>query len=172
MRTGQKESWALQNWCFRIVVLEKTLESPLDSEEIKSVSPERNQPWIFIRTDAEAPILWSPDAKSWLIRKDTDAGKDWRQEEKGSTEDEMVGCHHQLNGLEFEQAPGNGEGQGSLACCSSWGCKESDTSKQLNNNKVWESYILYESNCILEKEKLYLRQYNDHGSSEVLGCRD
>ena len=152
------KGWALKNWCFQIAVLEKTLESPLDSKEIKSVSSERNQPWIFIRTDAEAPMLWPPDAKSWLIGKDTDVRKDWRQEEKGSTEDEMVGCHHPLNGLEFEQAQGNGEGQGSLACCSLWGCKESDTSEQLNNNEVWKSYILYDSNCILEKEKLYMRQ--------------
>ena len=170
-----KEGWVPKNWCFWTVVLEKTLESPLDCKEIQPVHPKGDRSWVFIgRTDAEAetPILWPSDLRNWLTGKDPDAGKDWRQEEKGMTEDEMVGCHHQLNGLEFEQAPGNGEGQGSLECCSSWGCKESDTSKQLNNNKVWESYIMYESNCILEKEKVYLRQYNDHGSSEVLGCRD
>ena len=100
-----KESWVLKNWCFWTVVLEKTLESPLDCKEIKSVNPKRNQPWIFTgRTDAEAetPILWPPDAKNWLIWKDPDTGKDWRQEEKGTTEDEMVGWHHQLNGHEFE----------------------------------------------------------------------
>ena len=104
-------------------------ESPLDIKEIKSVSPKGNQPWIFIgRTDAEtkAPVLWPPDAKSWLIRKDPDAGKDWRQEEKGMTEEEMVGWHHQLNGHEFEQALGDGEGQGSVVCGSLWGRKESD----------------------------------------------
>ena len=104
-------------------------ESPLDIKEIKSVSPKGNQPWIFIgRTDAEtkAPVLWPPDAKNWLIRKDSDAGKDWRQEEKGMTEEEMVGWHHQLNGHEFEQALGDGEGQGSVVCGRLWGRKESD----------------------------------------------
>ena len=120
------------------VVLEKTLESPLDCKEIKPVHPKGNQSWIFIgRTDAKAetPILWPPDAKSWLIGKDPDAGKDWGQEEKGTTEDEMVGWHHQLNGHESEQALGDGEGQGSLACCIPWGSKESDTTDQLNNKK-------------------------------------
>ena len=104
-------------------------ESPLDIKEIKSVSPKGNQPWIFIgRADAEtkAPVLWPPDAKNWLIRKDSDAGKDWRQEEKGMTEEEMVGWHHQLNGHEFEQALGDGEGQGSVVCGRLWGRKESD----------------------------------------------
>ena len=117
------------------VVLEKTCESPLDSKEIKPVNSEGNQSWIFIgRTDAEAetPILWPPDAKSWLIGEDPDAGKDWRQEEKGTREDEMVGWHHQHNGHEFEQVPGAGNGQGSLACCSPWGHKESDTTERLN----------------------------------------
>ena len=130
-----KESWALKNWCFWTVVLEKTLESPLDSKEIKLVNPKGNQSWIFIgRTDAEAetPVLWPPDGKNWLIRKDPDAGKDWRQEEKGMTEDEMVGWHHQLNGHEFEQALGVGDGQGSLACCSPWRCKGSDRTEWLN----------------------------------------
>ena len=100
-----KESWKLKNWCFWTVVLEKTLKSPLDSKEIQPVHPKGYQSWVFIgRTDAEAetPILWPPDVKNWLIRKDPDAGKDWRQEEKGTTEDEMVGWHHQLNGHEFE----------------------------------------------------------------------
>ena len=103
------------------VVLEKTLERPLDCKEIQPVNPKRTQPWIFIgKSDAEAetPVLWPPDVKSRLTGKDPDAGKDWRQEEKGTTEDEMVGWHYWLNGHEFEQAPGNGEGQGSLACCS------------------------------------------------------
>ena len=107
-----KEGWVLKNWCFWTVVLEKTLESPLDCKDIKPVHPEGNQPWIFIgRTDAEAEasILWPPDAKSWLIGQDPDPGKDWRREEKGMT-DEMVRWHHRLNGREFEQAPGNGEG--------------------------------------------------------------
>ena len=104
-------------------------ESPLDIKEIKSVSPKGNQPWIFTeRTDveAEAPVLWPPDAKSWLIRKDPDAGKDWGQEEMGMTEDEMVAWHHQLKGHEFEQTLGDGEGQGSMVCGSPWGRKESD----------------------------------------------
>ena len=121
-----EESWVLKNWCFWTVVLEKILENLLYYKEIKPVNPKGNQPWIFIgRTDAEAetPLLWPPDAKSWLIWKDPDAGKDWRREEKGMTEDEMVGCHHRLNGHEFEQAPGVGDGQGSLAFCSPWGCK-------------------------------------------------
>ena len=116
-----KESWALKNWCFWTVVLEKILESPLDCKEIQSIHPKGNQSWIFIgRTAAEAEtlIFWPPDAKNWLIGKDPDAWKDWGQEEKGTTEDEMVGWHHQLNGHEFEQAPGGGDGQGSLACWS------------------------------------------------------
>ena len=122
-----KEGWAPKNWCFQIVVLEKPLESLLDSKAIKPVNPKGNQPSIFTgRTDAEAPILWPPDAKSQLIGKDSDAGKDWRQEEKGKTEDNTVGWHHQLNGHEFEQTPGDREGQGSLVCCRPWGHEESD----------------------------------------------
>ena len=122
-----KESWMPENWCFWTVVLEKTLKSPLDCKEIKPVYPKGNQSWIFIgRTDvaAEAPILWPPDVKSQPIRKDPDAGKDWRQEEKGTTEDKMVGWHHQLDGHEFEQALGVGDGQGSLECYIPWGHKE------------------------------------------------
>ena len=121
-----EENWVPKNWCFWTVVLEKTLENPLDCKEIKPVNPKVNQSWIFIeRTDAEAetPIFLPPDGKSQLIRKDPDVGKDWRQE-KGMTEDEMVGWHHQLNAHEFEQAPGDGEGQGSLVCCSPWGHKD------------------------------------------------
>ena len=112
-----KESWALKNRCFWTVVLEKTLESPLDCKEIQPVHPKGNQSWIFIgRIDAkaEAPILWPHDVKNWLIWKDPDAGKDWRQEEKGTTEDEMVGWHHRLDGHEFEQALGVDDGQGGL----------------------------------------------------------
>ena len=106
-----KKGWALKNGCFQTVVLEKTLESPLDCKEIQPVNPKGNQPWIFIgRTNAEVLILWPPDVKSWLIRKNPDAGKDWRQGEKGMTEDEMVGWHHWLNAHEFEQALGDGEG--------------------------------------------------------------
>ena len=125
-----KESWEPNNWCFWTVVLEKTLESSLDFKEIKAVHPKGNQSWIFIgRTDveAEAPILWPPDdEKNWLFRKDPDAGKYWRQEEKGTTKGEMVGWHHQLDGHEFEQALGVGDGQGSLEGYSPWGHKELD----------------------------------------------
>ena len=130
-----KESWVLKNWCFWTVVLEKTLESPLDCKEIQPVHPKGNQSWIFIgRTDAEAemPILWPPDAKSWLIWKDPDAGKDWSWEKKGTTEDEMVRWHHRINVHEFEQTLGVGDGQGGLACCSPQGLKESDTTKRMN----------------------------------------
>ena len=133
-----KESWVPTNWCFWTVVLEKTLESPLDCKEIKPVHPKGNQPWIFIgRTDAEAetPILWPPDGKNWLIVKDPDAGKDWRWEEKGMTENMMVGWHYWLDEHEFEQAPGGGKGQGSLTCCSPWGCKESDMTEQQPNSE-------------------------------------
>ena len=138
-----KKAWALKNWCLWTVVLEKTLESPLDSREIKPVNPKGNQPWIFIgRTDAEAnsPLLWLPDVKSWLIGKDPDAGKNWRQEEKGMTEGEMVGWHHRLNGYGFEQTPGDGEGLGSLVCCSPWSSKEPDTTEWLNNSncEIWQ----------------------------------
>ena len=132
-----KEDWVLKNWCFWIVVLEKTSESPLGSKEIKPVNPKRNQSWIFIgRTDAEAeaPILWPPDAKSLLIKKDPDAGKVQRQEEKGAIKGEMVGWHHRLNRHEFEQTLGDREGQGSLACCSPWGCKEWNMTEWLNKN--------------------------------------
>ena len=119
-----KESWVTKNWCFWTVVLEKTLESPLDCKEIQPVHPKEDQSWIFIeRTDVEAeiPILWPPDGKNWLVWKDPDAGKDWRQEEKEITKDEIVGWHHWLNGHEFGWTPGIGDGQGGLACCSSWG---------------------------------------------------
>ena len=121
-----KENWMLKNWCFWAVVLGKTLDSPLDCKEIKPVHPRWSQSWIFIgRTDAEAEtaILWPPDAKNWLIGKDPDAGKDIRLEEKGMTEDEMVGWHHQFNGYEFEQTLGVSDGQGGLLCCSPWGHK-------------------------------------------------
>ena len=130
---GYKESWVPMNWCFWTVVLEKTLESPLDCKEIQPVHPKGNQSWIFIgRTDVEAPIFWPLDVKNWLIWKYPDAGKHWRQEEKGMTEDEMVGWHHWLNGHEFEWALGVGDGQGSLTCCSPWGRKDSDTTKWQN----------------------------------------
>ena len=130
-----KESWAPKNWCFWTVVLDKTLESPLDCKEFQPVHSKGDQSWVFIgRTDSEAetPVLCPPDVKSWLIWKDPDAEKDWGQEEKGTTEDEMVGWHHRFNGPEFGWTPGVGDGQGGLACWGSWGCKESYTTEQLN----------------------------------------
>ena len=134
-----EKSWVPKNWCFWTVVMEKTLESPLDSKEIQPVHPQGDQSWVFIgRTDAEAetPVLWPPHAKSWLIGKDPDAGRDWGQEEKGKTEDKMAGWHHLLDGQEFGWTPGDGDGQGVLACCNSWGHKELDTTEWLN----WSSH--------------------------------
>ena len=132
-----KEGWEQKNWCFWTVVLEKTLESLLDCREIKPVHPKGDQSWIFIgSTDAEAPILWPPDVKNWLLGKAPDAGKDWRQEEKGTTEDEMVGWRHRLNGHEFEQALGVGDEQGSLVCCSPWGRKELGMTERLNWTEI------------------------------------
>ena len=144
------ESWTIRKLSakelmllnFGALVLEKTLENLLDCKEIQPVHPKANQSWIFTgRTDAEAetPVLWPPDAKNWLIGKDPDAGKDWRQEKKWMTEDEMVGWHNRLNGHELEQAPGVGDEQGGLACCSPWGCRESDTTEWLN----WIELMLY-----------------------------
>ena len=130
-----KESWVLKNWCFWTVVLEKTLECPLDCKEIQPVHPKRDQSLIFIGStdaEAEAPILWPPHVKSWLIWKDPDAGKDWGQEEKGTTEDEMAGWHHRLNGHGFGWTPAVGDGQEGLACCVPWGRKESDTTERLD----------------------------------------
>ena len=142
------ESWTIKKVehqrtdAFKLV-LEKTLESSLDCKEIKPVNPKGNQSWTFIgRTDAEAPILWPPDAKSWLIGKDADAGKDWRQEEKGTTEDEMVGWNHRLDGHEFEKAPGIGDRQGSLVCCSPWGHKMLDMTEGLNWTQLKENEIV------------------------------
>ena len=130
-KLSTKELMLFKNWCFSQLMLEKIPASPLDCKEIKPVNPKGNQSWIFTgRTEAEAPILWPPDAKNWLTGKDPDAGKDWRQEEKGTTEDEMAGWHHWLG--KFEQAPGVGDEQGSLVCCSPWGHKEADTTERLN----------------------------------------
>ena len=129
-----EESWALKNWCFWTVVLGKTLESPLDCKEIQPVHFKGDQSWMFIgRTDAEAetPILWPSHVNNWLIGKDSDAGRDWGQEEKGTTEDEMAGWHHRLDAHEFGWTLGVGDGQGGLACCNSWGHKESDTTERL-----------------------------------------
>ena len=129
-----KQGWVLKNWCFQIMVLEKTLESPLDSKEIKAVKPKGDQPWVFIgRTDAKAVIPWPPDAKSQLIGKEPNARKHWGQEKQVLTEDEMLGWHHRLNGYEFEQTPGDTEGQGSLAYCSSWESQRADSCSWLSN---------------------------------------
>ena len=130
-----EEGWVPKNWRFWTVVLEKTLESPLNCKEIQPVHSEGDQPWDFFgRNDAEAetPVLWSPHVKSWLIGKDSDAGRDWGQEEKGTTEDEMARCHHELVGHESEWTPGDGDEQGGLGCCDSWGRKESDMTERLN----------------------------------------
>ena len=130
-----KESWVLENRWFWTVVLEKTLESPLDCNKIQQVHLKGDQSWVFIGgtdVEAETPILWPPDVKSWLIGKDPDAGKDWGQEEKGTTENEMVGWHHQLNGHGFGWTLGVGHGQGALVCCGSWGHKEPDMTEWLN----------------------------------------
>ena len=141
-------SWTVKkakHWRIDVFVVLKTLESPLDWKEIKPVNPKGNQSWIFIgRTDAEAeaPIFWSPDAKSWLIKKDPDTGKDWRQEEKGTTEDEMIGWHHWLDGDEFGEASGDGEGEGNLVLCSPWDGKESEMTEQLNNNNFFRIHCL------------------------------
>ena len=146
-----EEGWAPKNWCIWTVVLEKTLEGPLDCKEIQPVHSEGDQPWVYFgRNDAkaEAPALWPPHAKSWLIGKDADAGRDWGQEEKGTTEDEMAGWHHWLDGRESEWTPVFGDGQGGLACCDSWGHKESDTTEWLNWTELrlkrhWSLLITY-----------------------------
>ena len=138
-----EESSAPKNWCFWTVVMEKTLESPLNCKEIQSVHPKGNQFWICIgRTDAEAetPIFCPPDVKNWLNRKDSHAGKDWRQEEKGTREDEMAGWHHWLDGCESEWTLRVGDGQGGLACCNSWGRKESDKTERLNWTELNQGY--------------------------------
>ena len=140
-----EESWVPKNWSFSTVVLENTLESPLDCKEIQPVHSEGDHSWDFFgRTDAKAetPVLWPPHAKSWLIGKDSDAGRDWGQEEKRTTEDEMAAWHHWLNGRESEWTPGVGDGQGGLACCDSGGRKESDTTEQLNWTEHQELFRL------------------------------
>ena len=158
-----KESWLLKNGYFWSVVLEKTLESPLDCKDIQPVHPKGNQSWIFIgRTDVEAEtlILGPPDGRNWLTGKDPDAGTDWRQEKKGMTEDETVGWHHRLNGHEFEQALGVGDGQGSLACCSPWGRKESDMTERLNwTDFIWfsgsvQAWILAPQLCKVQRSRV------------------
>ena len=143
---SERGDWKSWLWT---VVLEKTLGNPVDCKEIKPVNLKGNQSWIFTgrtESEAKAPILWPSDAKNWLTAKDPDAGKDWRREEKGTTEDEMVRWHHWLNAHEFEEAPGVGDGQGSLVCYSPWGCKDLDMTEQLN----WTELVtkLYTCNLI------------------------
>ena len=157
-----EESWVPKNWCFWTVVLEKTLESPLDCKEIQPVHPKGDQSWVFIGgTDGEAetPVLWPPHVKSWLIGKDSDAGRDWGQEEKGMTEDEMAGWHHWLDAHEFEWTPGVGDGQGGLACCNPWGCKESDTTERLNWTELKSPRNRWNIVCylVLEAEAFLVR---------------
>ena len=160
-----KEGWALKNWCFWIVVLEKILESPLDCKEIQPVHPKGNQSWIFtgrIDAEAEAPILWPPHAKSQLIRKDPDAGKDWGQEEKGATEDEMVGWHHWFDGCEFKQALEDGDGQGSLACCSPWGWR-------VGHDLAIEQHIYMESRKMVLMYLFAGQEWRCRGSEQTCG---
>ena len=156
-----KESWELKNWCFWTVVLEKTLESPLDFTEIQPVHS-KDQSWVFIGKNdakAETPILWSPAVKSWLIGKNPDAERDWGQEEKGMTEDDMAGWHHQLNAHTSGWIPGVGDEQGGLVCCGSWGHKESDTTERLNWTelnwsivvKCYLVFLRHKNVCVLDK---------------------
>ena len=151
----------VDNWY--TVVLEKTLENSLDYREIKSDNLKGNQFWIFNGStdgEAETPIFWPPDVKNWLIGKDPDAGQDWRQEEKGMTEDEMVGWHHRLNGHEFEQPPGVGDGQGSLLCCSPWGRKESNTTEWRNWTELnwrWPTPLYFQNwEGVLLRKNLFI----------------
>ena len=145
VRVGLWRKLTVKNWCFLTVVLEKTLESPLNCKEIQPVHSKGDHSWVFIgRTDAEAetPVVWPPHSKSWFIGKDPDSGRDWGQEEKGMTEDEMPGWHYQVNGDGLGWIPGVGDGQGGLPCCGSWGCKDSDTTEQLNWTELIYSLLL------------------------------
>ena len=150
-----EESWEPKNWCFWTVVLEKSLESPLDCKEIQLVHPKGDHSWVFFGSSdakAETPVLWPPHAKSWLIGKDSNAGRDWGQEEKGTTEDEMVGWHHWLDGREFEWTLGIDDGHRGLACCNSWGHKESDTTERLNWTELLNQSVLESLSLGLNRE--------------------
>ena len=153
-----KQSWALKNWCFWTVVLLKTLESPLDYKEIQPVHSE-DEPWDFFgRNDAKAetPVLRPPHVKCWLIGKDSDAGRDWGQDEKGMTENEMAWWHHWLDGRESEWTPRVGDGQGGLVCCDSWGCKESDTTERLNWTELIDGFKIFTHENYYVKFKRWL----------------
>ena len=159
-----EESWAPKNWCFWTVVLEKTLESPLACKDIQPVHSEGDQPWVFFgRNDAKAetPVLWPPHVKSWLTGKDSDAGRDWGQEEKGMTEDEMAGWHHRLDVREFEWTLVDGDGQGGLVCCNSWGRKELDTTERLNwiLHCVYVPQLSYPFICWWTSNDFFKRKY-------------
>ena len=180
-----EESWAQKNWCFWSVVLEKTLESPLDCKEIQPVHPKGDQSWVFIgRTDAEAetPIFWPPDVKNWLVGKYPDAGRDWGQEEKGMTEDEMAGWHHQLNGHGFGWTLGVGDGQGGLACCSPWGHRvghnwvtELNWTSKYGSQETTELYLQSAENCQLgfciARKTVFQELYKLHLKNEELSDR-
>ena len=171
-----KESWSPKNWCFWTVVLEKTFESPLDCKEIKPTNPKGNQSWIFIgrtATEAETSILWPTDGKNCLTGIDPNAGKDWRQEEKGTREDEMVRWHHWLNGYESEQALGVFDGQGGLACCSPGGHKESNTTEWLNwTDDVYVYKIILSAVGRMNGKKQGLGGRDQLGEHEVIQVRD
>ena len=161
-----EESWELKNGCFWTVVLEKTLESPLDCKEIQPVHSEGDQPWDFFGgndAETETPVLWPSHAKSWLIGKDSDARRDWRQEEKGMIEDEMAGWHHWLDGRGSEWTLGDGDGQGGLACCDSWGRKESDTTERLNWidwTETYSNFPFWVSSNELDKHTAYHTEWS------------
>ena len=166
-----KESWAPKTWCFWTVVFEKTLESALVRKEVKPVHPKGNQSWIVIgriNAEAETPTLWPPDAKNWFIEKDPDAGKDWRQEERATTEDEMVGCHHQLDGQESQHTLGVDDGQESLACFSRWGSKESDITEWLNWTELYRIFPTWGLNPGLPNCRRILYCLSHQGSPFVL----
>ena len=160
-----QEGWVPKNWCFWTVVLEKTLESPLDCKEIQPVNPKGNQSWIFLgRTDVEAetPVLWLPDVKNWLVGKDPDVGKDWREEEKGMTEDEMVGWYYRLDGHESKQSLGVGDRQGGLEYCSPWGHNMSDTTEQLDFpflSHDWRNHVFSYTSRWQERRKSFFRDF-------------
>jgi len=166
-----EEGQVPKNWCFWTVVLEKTLESPLDCKEIQPVHSEGDQPWDFFgRNDAKAetPVLWPPHAKSWLIGKDSDAGRDWEQEEKGTTEDEMTGWHRWLDGRESQWTLGVGDGQGGLACCDSWGRKESDTTERLNWPEL--NWCVKSSLVLLKRVFAMTNAYSQKNSVSLSFC--